>query len=244
MDFNKLDQYNQFIQSAGLFVGDRLRELRNYYKISLTYNSLAIEGNSLTESETERFISEDGLSLKGKSVKDMFETVGHAKAVAYIFLLIDSDEIKLSDIEIMHNLIYQNIEPLEPEGYRNQEIPDAKYPVTPPEKIEEELGLLDKWIVEERETFHPVQFAAELHRRFSAISPFKFGNNIIARLLMNTALLQAGYLPAVILPEQQHKYLSLLEKAQTDNKLFMEFIGERVLESQKEIARLFKVAVY
>ena len=237
--FDLIDRYNQLIHSAGLFEGEKLRQLQRYYKISLTFSSLAMEGNSLAKNETERLITED-VSLRGKSVKDMFETVGHAKAVSYMFILVDTDDIMLSDIEILHNLIYQNIEPLDPEGNRDRNLLNK----TPPEKIEEELGLLDKWIINERETLHPVQFAAELHRRFTAISPFKFGNNIIARLLMNTALLQAGYLPAVILPEQQHEYLSLLEKAQTDNKPFMEFIGERVLESQKEIARLFKVAVY
>ena len=44
---------------------ETLKSLREYYRIDLTYTSNAIEGNSLTESET-KVVIEDGLTLEGK----------------------------------------------------------------------------------------------------------------------------------------------------------------------------------
>ena len=58
---------------------------------------------------------------------------------------------------------------------------------------------------------------------------------------MNLALIQDGYLPAVVPPILRRDYVSLLEQAHRDDRDFMEFIAERELESQKEILRLFEI---
>lgn len=58
---------------------------------------------------------------------------------------------------------------------------------------------------------------------------------------MNLALIQEGYLPAVIPPVLRMDYISLLERAHRDPRDFIEFIAERELESQKEILRLFQI---
>ncbi|NTV79420.1 MAG: Fic family protein, partial [Clostridiales bacterium] len=79
--------------------------------------------------------------------------------------------------------------------------------------------------------------------RFIFIHPFKDGNGRIARLLMNTALIQEGYLPTVIPPVLRHEYIELLEKAHRDDKPFEHFIAERVIESQKEIMRLLHIPI-
>lgn len=97
------------------------------------------------------------------------------------------------------------------------------------------------WIATERDKLHPVAFAAQLHKRFVFIHPFKDGNGRIGRLLMNTALIQDGYLPIVIPPVLRHEYFELLEKAHHNDKPFEEFIAERVIESQKEIMRLLHI---
>ncbi len=58
---------------------------------------------------------------------------------------------------------------------------------------------------------------------------------------MNLALIQDGYLPAIIPPVLRLDYVSLLERAYKDDRDFTEFIAERELESQKEILRLFQI---
>ncbi len=73
------------------------------------------------------------------------------------------------------------------------------------------------------------------------IHPFKDGNGRVARLLMNTALIQDGYLPAIIPPILRSEYISLLEKSHKNDKPFIKFIEERELESQKDFLRLLQV---
>lgn len=122
-------------------------------------------------------------------------------------------------------------------------ISGSKYPVTETKLIQAEMDGLFQWIITERDQFHPVAFAAQLHKRFVFIHPFKDGNGRIARLIMNTALIQDGYLLAVIPPVLRHEYIELLEKTHRDDKPFEQFIAERVIESQKEIMLLLHIPI-
>lgn len=63
-------------------------------------------------------------------------------------------------------------------------------------------------------------------------------NGRTARLIMNTILIRHGYIPAIIPPVLRQEYISLLEKAHMDDNPFLEFIAERVYESEKEMGRL------
>lgn len=57
-------------------------------------------------------------------------------------------------------------------------------------------------------------------------------------MIMNTALIQDGYMPAIIPPVLRQEYINLLEKAHNNDKPFIEFIADRVYETEKEIIRL------
>ena len=70
-----------------------------------------------------------------------------------------------------------------------------------------EMAKLCNFIKEERDNFHPVEFAALLHKKFIFIHPFKDGNGRVARLLMNACLIQDGYIPAVIPPILRREYI-------------------------------------
>jgi len=63
-----------------------INELKRYYRVSLTYTSNALEGNTLTESET-KVVLEDGITIGGKPLKDHLEAIGHAKAYDYLYKL-------------------------------------------------------------------------------------------------------------------------------------------------------------
>ena len=86
--------------------------------------------------------------------------------------------------------------------------------------------------------FRSVEFAAELHKRLVFIHPFIDGNGRVARLLMNTALIQDGYMIVTIPPVLRMEYIGLLEKAHTDATDFINFIAEQELESEKDMMRL------
>lgn len=85
------------------------------------------------------------------------------------------------------------------------------------------------------EALHPVELAAQAHKRFVFIHPFMDGNGRVARLLMNLCLLRQGYTLTVVPPFVRVEYIQLLEKAHNDDAPFVEFIADRVLETQKDI---------
>ncbi len=238
----RVDCFQKIINGLRPLEGEMLDQIKDYYRIGLTWTSNALEGNSLTESET-KVLLEDGLTVGGRPLRDVFEAVDHAKAYDFMFSLLKSRRIDEASVLHMHELFYKNIEPEYAGRYRDIRviITGSKYPTTAPEKLDREMQGLFAWISRERDNLHPVEFAAELHKRFVFIHPYKDGNGRVARLLMNLALLQDGYLPAVIPPILRIDYISLLERAHRDDRGFVEFIAERELESQKEILRLFEI---
>ena len=71
------EQLQQEINSMRPLSKHALKQLKEYYRIGLTYSSNALEGNSLTESET-KVVLEDGITIGGKPLKDHFEAIGHS----------------------------------------------------------------------------------------------------------------------------------------------------------------------
>jgi Fic family protein len=99
---------------------ESLASLRDYYKIGLTYSSNALEGNSLTESETKVAI-EYGLTIDGKPLRDVYEAQGHAKSYDYLYEIIHNNQLSEFDILTLHRLFYQKIDEKNAGKYR--EIP-------------------------------------------------------------------------------------------------------------------------
>lgn len=238
----KTDLFQKEIDALRPFEGEMLEQIKDYYRVGLTWTSNALEGNSLTESET-KVLLEDGLTVGGKPLRDIFEAVDHARAYDFMFSVFGNRRVDEYTVLRLHELFYQNIEPEYAGRYRDMRviITGSRYSVAAPEKIPEEMGRLCEWIQKERNGYHPVEFAAQLHKRFVFIHPFRDGNGRVARLLMNLALIQDGYLPVIVPPVLRLDYVSLLERAHRDDGGFVEFIAERELESQKEILRLFQI---
>lgn len=238
----KVDAYQAVINERRPFEGALLNQIRDYYRIGLTWSSNALEGNTLTESETKVLI-EDGLTAGGKPLVDSNEAVGHARAYDFMFSLIQGETIKNTDILMLHRLFYEMVDPEQAGIYR--EVPviitGSNYPVPEPEAIADEMQQLEEWINQNCHVYHPVVFAALIHMKFVFVHPFVDGNGRVARLLMNLVLLQQSCLLAIIPPILRSEYIALLEKAHTDESRFIEFIAERVLETQKDMARLLHI---
>jgi Fic family protein len=69
-----------------------LKQVREYFRIGTTYSSNALEGNSLTETET-KIVIEDGITIGGKPVRDHLEALGHSEAYDLLFRLAKNQEI-------------------------------------------------------------------------------------------------------------------------------------------------------
>lgn len=238
---SQCDKLQQQLWAYRPMSDETLKSLREYYRVGLTYTSNALEGNSLTESET-KVIIEDGLTIEGKPLRDVYEAVGHAQAYDYLYDL--SHQVPFSEEIIchLHQLFYQQIEPLKAGKYRQVPvfISGSQYAVAPVAEIGKRMAQLLQWYNNNEGKLHPVVLAAELHKRFVFIHPFVDGNGRMARLLMNLSLMRNDYNIAIIPAITRSEYISSLEKAHTDEQVFVDFITDRVIMTQMDILRLFR----
>lgn len=239
--YKKADENNLLLSAYRPLPPETLKSLREYYRVGLTYTSNALEGNSLTESET-KVVIEDGLTIEGKPLRDHYEAVGHAKAYDYVYQITEKKGLTEEDILNLHRLFYQQIDVEKAGHYRNVKIyiSGSRYAVAAVSKIPGEMQKLVKWYNENEKKLHPIELAATLHQRFVFIHPFVDGNGRVARLLMNLALLRNGYTIAIIPAILRHEYIYSLETAHTRPEVFVDFIADRVIATQLDLLRLMR----
>ena len=106
---NRIDEYKELIDSRRPLKPEEVKELDEYFRIGTTYSSNALEGNTLTISET-KVILEDGITVGGKPMKDCYEAAGHAKAYDYMLEIARSEMFVFSEEIIcrLHQLFYSN----------------------------------------------------------------------------------------------------------------------------------------
>lgn len=219
-----------------------LKQIREYFRIGFTYASNALEGNSLTETET-KIVIEDGITIGGKPLRDHYEAIGHSEAYDLLLRIAKKKEITENQIRGLHRVFFYRIDARQAGKYRRQKVLISGTVFIPPAP---ELipGLMADFVgrmPELRSTLHPVEFAAVLHKEFVTIHPFIDGNGRVARLLMNLALIQSGYPIAVIPPVLRKKYLDTLDKTHRgEDGPFVDFIAGVCCESTKEYLRLLE----
>ncbi len=218
---------------------ETLKSLREYYRIGLTYSSNALEGNSLTESET-KVVIEDGLTIEGKPLRDVYEAVGHAHAYDYIYTLSAGKPLEESDIMELHRLFYEKIDGEKAGHYRTVPvfISGSKYAVTPPAKIGNDMKKFVKWFNDNEQKLSTPEFAALAHQKFVFIHPFIDGNGRVARLILNLALIRGEYTIALIPAILRHEYVQSLEMSHKNPQVFVDFIAERIIATQMDLLRL------
>lgn len=239
--FKDIDALQEKINDLRPLSDHLLEQIKEYYRIGLTYTSNALEGNTLTETET-KIVIEDGLTIGGKTLHEHLEVVGHSDAYDFMYSLVKKHGISEEDIKRLHQLFYYRIDEDSAGVYRKQKaiITGSAYSLPDPKKLNE---LMLRFVAEMPElgrNIHPVEFAAIAHKEFVFIHPFVDGNGRVVRLLMNVVLLQHGYPLAIIPPVVRNDYIHSLEKAHKDDSEFIEFIAQMVKETQKDYLRLLE----
>jgi Fic family protein len=221
------------------FPAETLKSLKEYYRIGLTYSSNALEGNSLTESET-KIVIEDGLTIEGKPLRDMYEAVGHANAYDYIHTLATNKPLEEADILELHRLFYEKIDINNAGHYRTIPvfISGSKYAVSPPTRIMSDMKKFVKWFNDNEHRLPTPEFAALAHQKFVFIHPFIDGNGRVARLILNLALIRNEYTIALIPAILRHEYVQSLEISHKNPSVFVDFVVGRIIATQVELLRL------
>ena len=211
--------------------------LKKQMMIEYTYNSNAIEGNTLTLRETQLVI-EEGITVGGKSITETLEAKNHPEAIEFIERLVDAKSELSEDVILqLHRLIMSNI--TEDAGhYRTMgvRITGATFMPPPSSEAKPRIDELLKWLRENPDELTPIELATVFHHRFVQIHPFSQGNGRTARLLMNALLMKDGYPFIAIVPKlDRPKYLKTLMEADLGNtSSFVNFIArcvERALDT-------------
>ncbi|MFA5687777.1 MAG: Fic family protein [Kiritimatiellales bacterium] len=215
-------------QQSGLFFknfpADIREALLKQFTALWTYDSTAIEGNTLTLGETIKVL-ELGLTISGKPLKDHEEVYGHAKAVELIYDLIQKDKITAEDLFNLHRCVMQKsaIDSLRPVGDWKRDY-NGTTGVKKDKPVYMEYAspsdtqkLMARWIKEFNRKLNSatssvkaINVYAWTHLSFVRIYPFFDGNGRIARLIANLPLLKCGFPPLMISLKRRVEYIDLL----------------------------------
>ena len=214
--YDQLTKKKNLLDQSMPLPQELMDNLNDWFLIELTYNSNAIEGNTLSLKETA-LVVEKGVTVGGKSLREHLEAVNHAEAIHWIRKQIKRRRRSINEQDILqiHHLILKGIDDVHAGRYRNVPVRISGSPVVLPNpyKVSSLMKELIHWL-KKSHRLHPVQQAAEVHYRLVTIHPFIDGNGRTARLLMNMILMMKGYPMAVIRKRDRLAYISSLEKAQ------------------------------
>ncbi len=185
----------------------QLRDLFDRFTVNFTYESNAIEGNSLTLKDVNIVIFENSVP-KGKDLREIYETRNSRIAVDKIFHR--KLDISQKTIIRIHKLLMKDIDVRM--GYKKLPnfIIGSRVKTIPPEKVEEEMGRLIDWYNSSLGKLHPLELAAVFHGKFERIHPFEDGNGRVGRFLINVILINNGYPPVIIRKPVRKSYMAAL----------------------------------
>src|SRR3990170_4956104 len=164
-----------------------IKNLYEWAKIRATYNSNAIEGNTLTEGETA-LIVEKNMTVAGRTINEHLEAINYAHAVDVIKKMAaekSRQDLKFDDILAIHHIILNKIDDTHAGKLRTVAVRILGSSVPRPNYLK----------------------LPEL------MEAFIDGNGRIARLLFDLLLLQDGYPLIVIENQTRPAYIQGIERA-------------------------------
>ena len=229
---SQIDRKKRELDGKRPLTEGELTRLNEEFTVEYTYNSNAIEGNTLTLRETDLVLR--GLTIDQKPLKDHMEAVGHKEAFDFVTELVkEKCEINERVIKQIHYLVladkkddrgvYRRL-PVRIMGAAHE--PVQPYLIVP--KMEE---LLRNYLASEE---HIVTKLARFHIEFEGIHPFIDGNGRTGRLLVNLELMKAGYPPIDIKFTDRIAYYNAFDEYHVKHNLkameslFAKYINERL----------------
>ena len=217
--FERLFDKVQVLKQARPLPSIALQKIKEALSIEWTYNSNSIEGNTLSLRETQMVLQE-GVTIKGKSLREHFEAKNHEHAIDYLYTLLhDNYVLNVKDILSLHGLVLRSIEDNFAGRLRNGGVRISGANFVPPNarKVSQLLDDLVNFVVTNPLGLNSIELAAFFHHKFVYIHPFFDGNGRTIRLAMNLILMKQGFPPAIILKNDRKKYYDALNQANKGN---------------------------
>ncbi len=231
--FSRIDALKEQLDKRRPLTAGERKRLQDEFLVEYTYNSNAIEGNTLTLQETALVL--EGLTIDQKPLKDHLEAVGHKDAFLYVQGLV-RDKVPFSEVIVkqIHTLVLMD-RPEDRGIYRRIPVRIMGAYHTPPDPII--VPELMEKLVKEFETskLHPIEKAALFHLKFEGVHPFVDGNGRTGRLILNLFLMQNGYPPVNVKFADRKRYYDAFDSYYRDSdasamvEMVAEYVEERLL---------------
>ena len=230
--FSHIDTLKAELESRRPLTQGELKRLREEFLVEFTYNSNAIEGNTLTLRETALVL--EGVTIDKKPLKEHLEAVGHRDAFLYVQRLV-TDNVPISErvMKEIHSLVLMD-RPEDRGVYRSISVrimgahKEPPQPYLVPVQMERLLHGLA------RDKRHPIERAARFHLDFEGIHPFVDGNGRTGRLVLNLMLMQCGYPPIDVKFADRGRYYDCFDNYDRDGSaapmvnMIAEYVEERL----------------
>ena len=232
----EIDYKKEKLAAMRPLTAGEVERLRDEFMVEFTYNSNAIEGNTLTLKETAMAL--EGMTIDKKPLKDHLEAVGHRDAFLYVQDIAKKDmPLTESVIKNIHALVLMN-RPEDKGVYRRipVKIMGAYTEPVQPYLIEPKMTELLATDNERKGVLHDIERIARFHLEFEGIHPFIDGNGRTGRLLMNLELIKCGYPPINVKFADRKRYYDAFDAYYKDgnaNKMIdmiAEYVNERLGE--------------
>jgi len=234
--FAEIEAKKQNLSELRPLTPGEVERLREEFMVEFTYNSNAIEGNTLTLKETAMVL--EGITIDQKPMKDHLEAVGHRDAFLYVQEIATKD-IDFSEyvIKNIHSLVLMN-RPEDKGTYRRipVRIMGAYTMPVQPYMIELKMAELLTKNEERKSIMSDIERIALFHLEFEGIHPFIDGNGRTGRLLMNLDLIRNGYPPINVKFTDRKRYYDAFDAYYRDNnptqmtELIAEYVEARLDE--------------
>ncbi|MDR0883117.1 MAG: Fic family protein [Oscillospiraceae bacterium] len=212
--FSSVDAIKEKLDCRRPLTQGELKRLQDEFLVEFTYNSNAIEGNTLTLRETA--LALEGVTIDQKPLGDHLEAVGHRDAFIYVTRLV-SDKVPLSQRVIctLHSLVLIS-RPEDKGVYRRipVKIMGAFHEPPQPYLVPVQMEQLVADLAQDKK--HIFEKAALFHLHFEGIHPFIDGNGRTGRLLLNLMLMQAGYPPINVKFTDRKRYYACFDRYYRD----------------------------
>lgn len=242
-NFAKIDKFKHEIDNRRPLSINTAKSLQAKLIVEWTYHSNAIEGNTLTLSETKVVL--EGITIGGKSMIEHLEAINHKEAIEWIETLSKKkSNLTESTLKNIHQIILKDIDDLNAGKYRTENVTISGAIHIPPQHLllPELMQKLMAEYEKEWKECHPVIKACLLHGEFVKIHPFIDGNGRTARLILNFELMKYGYPPIIITKERRAEYYEALDIAHTtmDYSKFIELIADFLMDSESLWLRIIQ----
>lgn len=211
-----------------------MRKLQEEFLVEFTYNSNAIEGNTLTLRETAMVL--EGLTIDQKPLEDHLEAVGHRDAFLYVEQLL-SEKVILDEkvIKDIHSLVLMD-RPEDKGVYRRIPVKIMGAFHEPPQPYLVPIQMESLLAEQKNSKRHEIENAALFHLDFEGIHPFIDGNGRTGRLILNLMLMQCGYPPINVKFADRKRYYACFDSYYKDKtaepmvKMIADYLEERLTQ--------------